>query len=90
MEDSLAAIQHAGELVDAVMARRDALAEALRIATNRYREGQAPYLDQIDAERGLLSGELGLVQARAERLAAFVTLYQALGGGWSADKDRFL
>ena len=89
VEDSLAAIQHAGELVDAVMARRDALAEALRIATNRYREGQAPYLDQIDAERGLLSGELGLVQARAERLAAFVTLYQALGGGWSADKGKF-
>jgi multidrug efflux system outer membrane protein len=87
VEDSLAAIQRTSELVDAVVAQRDALAEALRIATNRYREGHSPYLDQIDAERSLLAAELNLIQARAEHLEAFVTLYQALGGGWIPDKD---
>ncbi len=53
------------------------------LATSRYREGYSPYLDQLDAERGLLSTELALVQARSDRLTAVVTLSQALGGGWN-------
>ncbi|MEJ0043393.1 MAG: TolC family protein [Rhizomicrobium sp.] len=56
---------------------------ALVLATSRYREGYSPYLDQLDAERGLLSTELALVQARSDRLTAVVTLSQALGGGWN-------
>ena len=65
--------------------QRDALAESFRLASNRYREGYSPYLDQLDAQRGLLSAELSLVQVQASALLARVTLYQAMGGGWSAD-----
>ena len=67
----------------------DALAGALRNASNRYRAGYSAYIDQLDAQRGLLTAELSLVQARADRLTAYVTLYQAMGGGWSrAEADR--
>ena len=62
-----------------------ALAGALRNASNRYRAGYSAYIDQLDAQRGLLTAELSLVQARADRLTAYVTLYQAMGGGWSRD-----
>ena len=59
------------------------LFRSLRNASNRYRAGYSAYIDQLDAQRGLLTAELSLVQARADRLNAYVTLYQAMGGGWS-------
>jgi multidrug efflux system outer membrane protein len=89
VEDGLAAVQRSGEQATALGGQRDALAAALRNASNRYRAGYSSYLDQLDAQRGLLSAELALVQARADRLMAFVALYQAFGGGWSqGDVDR--
>jgi multidrug efflux system outer membrane protein len=84
VEDSMAAVHRTSEEIGAVTAQRDSLARTLRLATHRYLEGYSPYLDQIDAQRGLLAAELNLIQARADHLNAFVTLYQAMGGGWSS------
>ncbi|HEY2010655.1 MAG TPA: efflux transporter outer membrane subunit [Rhizomicrobium sp.] len=82
VEDSLSAVQRNEEQVKALAAERDSEQHALVLATHRYREGYSPYLDQLDAERGLLSAQLSLVQARTDQLNAIVTLYQSLGGGW--------
>jgi outer membrane protein TolC len=86
VEDALAAVQRDAEQEQALSAQRDVLEHALRIATNRYRAGYSPYLDQIDAQRSLLSVQLALVQARADRLTALVSLYQAIGGGWQIER----
>ena len=83
VEDSLAAVDELAEQERELEAQRVAVAEALRHASNRYRAGYASYLEQLDAQRALLNVELSLVQIRADRLAAAVSLYQALGGGWS-------
>jgi outer membrane protein, multidrug efflux system len=83
VEDSLAAVARLDEQVTATEAQRDALQSALRHATNRYREGYSPYLEQLEAERQLLAAELALVQARTDALNARVRLFAALGGGWS-------
>jgi NodT family efflux transporter outer membrane factor (OMF) lipoprotein len=83
VEDALTAIKRDEEQERALAAQRDVLERALKFATNRYRAGYSPYLDQIDAQRALLSVQLALVQARADRLTALVSLYQSLGGGWS-------
>jgi outer membrane protein TolC len=83
VDDSLAGVLRTGEQETALAGQRDALAAALRNAANRYRAGYSSYLDQLDTQRGLLGAELALVQARADRLNAYVGLYQALGGGWS-------
>ena len=83
VDDSLAGVQRSGEQAVALAGQRDALAGALRNASNRYRAGYSAYIDQLDAQRGLLTAELSLVQARADRLNAYVTLYQAMGGGWA-------
>jgi NodT family efflux transporter outer membrane factor (OMF) lipoprotein len=85
VEDALAAIQRSAEQEKALAGQRDALAIALRLATNRYLAGYASYLDKLDAQRGLLAAELQLVQAHADTLNAEVALYQSLGGGWSKD-----
>jgi NodT family efflux transporter outer membrane factor (OMF) lipoprotein len=83
VEDALATVQRSAEQERALVQEREAYSGVLRQATGRYRSGYASYLEQIDAERALLSSELKLVQSRADRLNAAVSLYQALGGGWS-------
>lgn len=84
VDDALAGVRRYDEQERALAAQRDAAALALKLATERYRSGYSAYLEQVDAQRGLLATQLALVQARADRLTAAVTLYQALGGGWGA------
>ena len=83
VEDALAAISYNNLQEGQVAEQRVATADLLRLASNRYRSGYTPYLDQIDAERALLATDLALVQVRAARLTAAIALYQALGGGWN-------
>jgi outer membrane protein, multidrug efflux system len=85
VEDALAAVSRTREQEQSLSVQRDALAHALTLATNRYRAGYSPYLEQLDAQRGLLSADLQLVQVRTDRLNAAVTLYEALGGGSAAN-----
>ena len=59
-----------------------ALLKTLQIASERYKAGYSPFLDQLDAQRNLLSVQLAVEQARADQLKAYVTLFQAMGGGW--------
>lgn len=83
VEDALAAEQAARRQSDVLDAQRRAVADALTLATNRYRAGYSPYLEKLDAQRSLLGVELSLIQTRSDRLNALITLYQAMGGGWS-------
>lgn len=87
VEDALAEQQHLAEQEQSLTGQRDASATALRVATNRYRAGYSPYLEQLDAQRGLLAVELARIQARADRLASATRLFQVLGGGWTAPDD---
>ena len=80
VEDQLALIARLADQERALLAQREAVADALRHATNRYRAGYSPYLEQIDAQRALLSVDLAILQVRSDRLNAHVALYQALGG----------
>jgi multidrug efflux system outer membrane protein len=82
VEDPLQAVRRDEEQEQALIAQRDSLARALKLATDRYRVGYSPYLDQLDAQRGLLTAQLALVRARVDRLNALVTLYRSLRGGW--------
>lgn len=83
VEDALASAKRLDEQLTLAIHQRDTLAEALRLATNRFREGYSPFLEQLDAQRGLLAAELSLIQIRTDALNARVQLYQAMGGGWS-------
>jgi NodT family efflux transporter outer membrane factor (OMF) lipoprotein len=85
VEDNLTATTRYRQQYEALSRERDALARAFSLATRRYREGYANYLDQLDAQRNLLSSELSLVQVRLDRFNAAVSLIQALGGGWTPD-----
>jgi multidrug efflux system outer membrane protein len=82
-ENSLDAVFQLKRQQEDTRARRDAAAETLRIARNRYRNGYASYLEELDAQRTLFSAELNLLQLQTRILTASVDLYRAMGGGWS-------
>lgn len=85
VEDRLALLARLGDQRRALEAQRTAVADAVRHAQNRYRAGYTPYIEQVDAERGLLAVELSLVQLEADQFNAMIGLYQAVGGApWRA------
>jgi NodT family efflux transporter outer membrane factor (OMF) lipoprotein len=86
VDNALAGIDLLRAQIAEAQARRDAASEVLRIAQNRYRNGYASYLDQLDAQRTSYTAEQTLVQLQAALLTAHVDLYRALGGGWRAEE----
>jgi multidrug efflux system outer membrane protein len=58
------------------------LAESVRLSIMRYRGGTTNYLEVLDGQRSLFSGQLTLAQALGNEYQSLVQLYKALGGGW--------
>ena len=58
------------------------LQDAVRLSTLRYQGGLDSYLQVLDAQRNLFTGELGLARLRLEERLSVVHIYRALGGGW--------
>lgn len=83
-DNSLGAIGRLREQALANAARRAIAADTLRIARNRYRNGYASYLEELDAQRTLYSTDVSQLQLKTRILVASVDLYRAMGGGWSA------
>jgi multidrug efflux system outer membrane protein len=61
----------------------ETLEETVRLSDLRYRGGLDSYLQVLDAQRNLFSGQLLLEQLRLQERVSVVQLYRALGGGWS-------
>ena len=53
-------------------------------AETRWRLGAGSLIDREDARRVALTAQTALLTVQRERVAAWVTLYRVLGGGWSA------
>jgi len=62
---------------------QDRARESLRLAEVRYRAGADDLLTVLDAQRTLFTAQDQLAQVHQDRLEAAVSLYKALGGGWS-------
>ena len=83
-DNALTAVQRLNEQLIEAQARAVASTEVLRIAHNRYANGYASYLEELDAQRNAFAAENNVLVLRASLLAAHVDLYRALGGGWRA------
>lgn len=57
--------------------------ETLNLSLDLYKQGLTPFQNVLDALRSLLTYENQLVQAQGNSLIQLISLYQALGGGWS-------
>lgn len=87
--NSLEEVENALVTLSREKSRTEALVEAVaantlafELATERYRAGIQSYLEVLDAETALYSGQDQLAQSRQNRALALISLYKALGGGW--------
>lgn len=83
-EDALIACRRTAERLDQLEKSAVAAREADQIASQRYKTGEIDFLTVLDTQRTLLGIESSLYSSRADRTIAYIQLYKALGGGWSA------
>ena len=84
--DALAGRATFGEQLRAQNAQAAAEAERFRLSDLRYQNGAASFLDLLDVQRSLFLIQQSAVQTNLLQLQNQVSLYKALGGGWSAAK----
>ncbi|MED5617947.1 efflux transporter outer membrane subunit [Ideonella sp. BN130291] len=58
--------------------------EYFAAAQNRWQVGAGSLIEMEDARRLSLNAQAALVGVQRERVAAWITLYKAVGGGWDA------
>jgi multidrug efflux system outer membrane protein len=81
VHDGLNALQSNADRI-ASLQRTVAVQQSLAgTAQSRYDVGLSPYLEVLDAERGLFAAQQALLQAQSADLQSRVNLYLALGGG---------
>jgi outer membrane protein, multidrug efflux system len=61
--------------------------EAVQVAGQRYRGGQASYYELLQEQQLLFPAENALTQTLLNQLLATVQLYKALGGGWQTPQQ---
>jgi NodT family efflux transporter outer membrane factor (OMF) lipoprotein len=80
--DTLAALEHDAEGLQASAAAEEAAKVTLNLAQRQVQDGYAGYLSLLSAQQAYQQARINLVQAQANRYADTAALFQALGGGW--------
>jgi len=80
--DSLRALQHDAEALQAQVEAKRAAGEALNLLQVNYRADLAAYLDVLTADVQFHQATIACLQAVAQRHQDTVALFVALGGGW--------
>lgn len=81
-EQALARLDGAVQKEDALSRAAAASERAAGLSDLRFRAGSDSFLQLLDAERDRANARAALAQARADRAAAQIGLFKALGGGW--------
>ena len=82
VEDALIATSKGRESQAAKKRQVNALNNYARLAGFQYDVGTTSYLQVLDANRSLFSGQLEYVQTQTKALTSLVDIYRAMGGGW--------
>jgi NodT family efflux transporter outer membrane factor (OMF) lipoprotein len=80
--DSLQALEHDAEALQAQVEARQAAGETLNLVNANYRAGLIAYLDVLATDVQFHEATIAYVQAVAQRDQDTVALFAALGGGW--------
>jgi outer membrane protein, multidrug efflux system len=87
VEDALIALEQTTELVERQQQAASTAQRAYEFAQAQMRAGTINVLTLLNTETALFTARDALAQAKYAHLQALVSLYQALGGGWSLE-DR--
>ena len=87
VESALIALQGTADRYADAQTAADNFEISYRATEARYRSGFGTLFELEDARRSALAAQILLINLRRERVAAWIALYRALGGGWSAPAD---
>lgn len=82
VSDALANRRYLAEQIAAQQRAVDAQTALTRLASRRYENGVAQFLEVLDAERNLFTAQQTLIELRGAELSSLVSLYAALGAGF--------
>jgi NodT family efflux transporter outer membrane factor (OMF) lipoprotein len=85
VEDALARYRAEDDRRNALAQSVTAAENSLVIAQDQYRVGLVSFINVLQAEVAVLNSQDSLTQSDAQVLSDLVSVYKALGGGWSAD-----
>lgn len=88
VEDALVAVRRTREARDAQAAVTAAAERALKGTLAQFQRGTVTTINVLDAQRTLFSAQDTLAQDRLAYMQSMVTLYQALGGGWTVKTEN--
>ena len=84
VEQALVNLESAREREEDARAAVEGYRVSLAATDARFRSGLGTLIELEDQRRTLLVAELTLVGVQRDRVAAWIALYRALGGGWQA------
>ena len=80
--DGLVAYTQAQKFRKKIQEQTATYKETSRLANVRFKGGATSFLEVLTTQQQYFTSELNLQQAWSSELQSYVTLYQALGGGW--------
>jgi outer membrane protein TolC len=84
VENSLVAYAEEQDRSGALTQATQAAEGAAELAREQYASGLIDFQTVLDAERSVLSLQEQLAQSRGQVVANVISLYKALGGGWTS------
>jgi NodT family efflux transporter outer membrane factor (OMF) lipoprotein len=85
--DTLQALEHDATALDAQREALDTAQASLELSQESYKEGQASFIQVLQAQRLFGQARLGYAQAKSQRYLDTAQLFAAMGGAWQDWKD---
>ena len=83
VEEALVALQSTADRSTDAQVATEGFAASFRATEARFKGGLASLFELEDARRSALQAQIALIDLQRERGTAWISLYRALGGGWS-------
>jgi NodT family efflux transporter outer membrane factor (OMF) lipoprotein len=84
VEEALVGLQSTAARSGDAQIASEGFETSYRATEARYKGGLASLFELEDARRSAVQAQAALIELQRERVAAWIALYRALGGGWSA------
>ena len=83
VEEALVQLQSTAGRGDDARIAAEGFETSFRATESRYKSGAASLFELEDARRSAVQAQSALIDLQRERVAAWILLYRALGGGWT-------
>ena len=87
VEDSMISFAEERQRAEALARAEAAAVDAVRLVNELYKRGLTDFQNVLDTERTLFVQQDQLAQSRGDVTLNLISIYRALGGGWSAGES---